>query len=268
MTELLSSRIAGWGIDVFRNDRNACPLPVWRAADAADRKGITEIRSIEGLYAMWDAMLERHPGLMIDNGNWRVTGPDIEVMRRSVGCLTRSETAGPSLSHPAYDQMQTASLSMWVPLHSTLLHGVDPYTFRSAATMGVAIGLDLRSKYIPIETVKHGIEELKSLRPYWLGDYYPLTPVDNDESHWCGWQFHRPDLAGGFAVLFRRPKSRESGLEVRLRGLRPKAKYEVTFAETYDVKDRSVMLGRELSRLPVTIASTPGSLLIRYRRIP
>ena len=101
-----------------------------------------------------------------------------------------------------------------------------------------------------------------------MGDYYPLTPIDNDESHWCGWQFDRPDMGSGFATLFRRPKSRESGLEVRLRGLLPKVKYEVTFAETYDVKDRSVKLGRELSRLPVTIASTPGSLLIRYRRIP
>ena len=159
-----------------------------------------------GLHALWDELIKRHPGLIIDNAQWKLQGSDIEKFRRTVGCLTRSESAGPSIPHPEWDQMQTASLSLWIPIHSTLVHGTDPYTFRSAATMGVAIGLDLGSDYVPIAELSKGIAELKSLRRYWLGDYYPLTEIDNDKSHWCGWQFNRPDLKSGFAMFFRRPE--------------------------------------------------------------
>jgi len=38
-------------------------LPFWREADAPDRQGITEIRQIEGMYAFFDALLERFPKL-------------------------------------------------------------------------------------------------------------------------------------------------------------------------------------------------------------
>ena len=41
--------------------------------------------------------------------------------------------------------------------------------------------------------------------------------------------------------------------------------YDVTFAETFDVKDTRVMKGSELGRLKVDIAHAPGSLLVRYR---
>ena len=39
------------GIDIYRQDFNMDPLPHWRANDAADRQGITEIRHVTGLLA-------------------------------------------------------------------------------------------------------------------------------------------------------------------------------------------------------------------------
>jgi alpha-galactosidase len=268
MTELMFDRIQEWGIDIFRNDRNTCPLPFWQAADTPDRQGITEIRQIEGLYAFWDALLQRFPKLMIDNGNWRGTGPDIEAMKRTVGCLTRSEAAEASLPSDAIiEQAQTAELSLWVPLDASLLGAVDPYTLRSTATTGVALGLDLQSSYIPVDQLKKAIEELKSLRPFWLGDYYPLAEINQDERAWCAWQFDRPDLKAGFGVFFRRPRSEQSTFESALRGLDPKATYEVTFAETYDMKEKRVMTGAALGKLRVEIGSAPGVMLVRYRRI-
>src|SRR5262249_34905820 len=100
MTETLSSRIDEWGIDIYRQDSNICPLPFWNSTDASDRLGIAEIRWVEGLYELWDKLLRTHPKLMIDNANWRITGPDIETMSRSVG-LTRSETECGGIPHPA-----------------------------------------------------------------------------------------------------------------------------------------------------------------------
>jgi alpha-galactosidase len=125
MTQLLSQRIQEWGVDIYRHDSNICPLPFWRAADKLDRQGITEIRDVQGLYKLWDGLLNSHPGLLIDNANWRITGPDIEVMKRSIGSLTRSEVDDSGLPYPVLDQAETAELNLWAPLDSTIVHGLD-----------------------------------------------------------------------------------------------------------------------------------------------
>ena len=268
MTDLIAGCIRDWGVDIYRNDRNTCPLPFWKQADTPDRQGITEIRQIEGMYAFFDRLLERFPKLTIDNANWRGTGPDLEMMQRSLGSLTRSELTSGGLAHPIPDQAHTLELSLWIPLDSNLLHAVDAYNFRSTMTTGVGIGLNLLSPYVPVDELRKGIAELKSVRPYWLGDYYPLTPATLDESAWAGWQFNRPEMGGGFAVLFRRPKSAQPTYNARLRGLDPQASYEVTFAETYAVKEKRVMAGAALAKLRVAISTVPGSVLIRYRKTP
>jgi alpha-galactosidase len=265
MTQSISGKITDWGIDIYRQDSNICPLPFWLAADTPDRQGITEIRWVEGLYGLWDGLLREHPKLMIDNANWRGTGPDLEVMSRSVGSLTRSETECGGIPHPTATQIQTAELSLWIPIGAGTVNGFDPYTFRSASTNGVGSGLDLNASFVPTEQVKRGITELKGIRPYWQGDFYPLTEITHDESAWAGWQFHRADLKGGFAVFFRRPQSQQSALQTGLRGLEPKANYDVTFAKTYDVSEKRRMTGEQLLHLRVEIDSTPGSTLVRYQ---
>jgi alpha-galactosidase len=266
MTALIAGQIRDWGIDIYRNDRNTCPLPFWQAADDEDRQGMTEILQIEGFYAFLDSLLERFPKLTIDNANWRVTGPDLEMMKRSIGSLTRTELAGPGLPHPVPEQAQTAQLSLWIPLHASLLHSMDTYSLRSTATTGVAIGLDLQSPYIPVGLMKKGIAEIKAIRPFWLGDYYPLTAINRDERSWCAWQFDRPDLGEGFAMFFRRSQAEET-LSTGLRGISPRANYQVSFAETYDVKEERTMAGAALIRVSVKISSAPGSMLVRYRRL-
>ena len=103
-----------------------------------------------------------------------MTGPDLEVMRRSIGSLTRSELTSGGLPHSLADQTQTAELSLWIPLDANILNAMNAYDFRSTATTGVAVGLDLISPYIPVEELRKAIAEVKELRPFWLGDYYPL----------------------------------------------------------------------------------------------
>jgi alpha-galactosidase len=142
-------------------------------------------------------------------------------MRRTTGLLKRSEVTASGVPAPIADQAQTAELSMRVPFHAQILNGVDPYNFRSTATTGVAIGLDLQSPYVPIDELRKAIAELKMLRPYWLGDCYPLTPINIERDTWCGWQFNRSDLKAGFAVLLRRPESVQTSYEAKLPGHRP-----------------------------------------------
>ena len=71
-------------VSCYRQDFNFDPLPYWRDNDAPDRQGISEIRYVEGLYTFWDELLERRPGLIIDNcasGGRRI---DLETISRSV----------------------------------------------------------------------------------------------------------------------------------------------------------------------------------------
>ena len=268
MTELLADRIRKWHVDIYRMDRNTCPVPFWEAADTPDRRGITEIRQIEGLYSVLDNLLNEFPALEIDNANWRVTGPDIEMMKRTIGSLTRSELTSGGLPHPIQDQAQTEVLNLWIPLNANLLHGVDPYNFRSTATTGVGIGLDLSSPYIDTAKLAAAIAEVKELRPFWLGDYYQMTAFTKADNDWSGWQFDRPDLNAGYAVLFRRPKSELPSMNLRLQNLTPTANYRVSVSEGFDKAPEQVVTGEKLMNLPVTIPSAPGSVVVRYRRTP
>lgn len=114
LASFISERIRVWGLDCFRHDANIAPLEFWRAADAPDRQGLTEIRWVEGLYAFWDELLRRHPHLLIDNcasGGRRI---DLETMSRSVP-LWRTDFPG----DPLGKQCHTYGLSFWVPLNGT-----------------------------------------------------------------------------------------------------------------------------------------------------
>ena len=71
-------------LDVYRNDNDINPLDLWLAADAPDRRGISEIRHVTGFLAFYDELLRRHPNLLIDNCCAGGRRNDIETLRRSV----------------------------------------------------------------------------------------------------------------------------------------------------------------------------------------
>jgi alpha-galactosidase len=264
LTDYLSERFEEWGVDVFRTDLCIDFLHYWKAADAPDRQGITEIRHIEGLYQWWDEMVRRRPGLMIDNcasGGRRL---DLETISRSYP-LWRSDSY--YKANPTLDQAQTAGLSLYLPQHAAGVWKVEPYAFRSAATTGAPLLCDVRAKEFSPETTKRALAEVKELRPCYFGDYYPLFPINASDEAWCGWQFDRSDLSRGFAMFFRRPKSAESVKTADLRGLDAAATYEVTLAEDYESKDVRTMSAAELGRLSIKIDSAPGSVLIKYRKL-
>ena len=51
----------------FRQDSNAELSTYFANGDEPDRRGVTEIKHIMGQYRLWDALLAKYPGLMIDN---------------------------------------------------------------------------------------------------------------------------------------------------------------------------------------------------------
>jgi alpha-galactosidase len=166
---------------------------------------------------------------------------------------------------PVQDQVQTAGLSLYVPLHAGGCWSVDPYGFRSIATTGTSFCPDLAK--IPAAEARQAIAEMKGLRALYQADFYPLLEINASQRAWCAWQFDRPDLGRGFAMVFRRDQSRYVTAEIGLRGLEAKANYEVLLAETYDPKPIRTMSGSELARLRITLDTAPASTLITYRKL-
>ncbi len=134
LTDLLVRRIGEFGMDWYRNDFNIDPLPFWRRNDPPDRQGMTEIRYVEGHYAMWDEMRERCPGLFIDNcasGGRRI---DLETIRRSIA-LWRSDTACGS-GRADWHQSQAFGMNCYLPLNEICAWTPDAYEMRSTSARG------------------------------------------------------------------------------------------------------------------------------------
>ena len=254
----------------LRWDFNIEPLGFWQRNDAPDRQGTTEIRHVEGLYSMWDELRARHPGLVIDlcaSGGRRI---DFEALTRGVP-LWHSDMQCNGKPGLSADQLQNAGLWQWVPMHGCGDFAYEPaYAFRSAMTAGnilVASNKEGRLSTADadtVEDVKRTVAIYRRLRPFMVGDFYPLFPHIKSEEVWFGYQFHRSDLNAGAAILFRREKCKDPKQAVPLREMNSRQRYDVSFEDTPEKKR---MTGAELSALPVEIPSMPGSVIVYYRAI-
>lgn len=267
MTDLLSQRISESGVTVYREDYNIDPLSFWRGADAEDRQGISEIRFVEGHYAMWDELRRRHPGLWIDNcasGGRRI---DLETCMRSVP-LWRSDTncwAG----HEEWNQMQTVALSQYVPLNTSAAWIPKSYTFRSSQTAGLLFEMPYKSPDYDLKNAQALIAEAKANRKYYYGDLYALSAVGVSTSDFCAYQCHRSDLDEGLVMAFRRPDCNTMGIIVSLNALNPASNYNLEFIDEQHKVTTSVVKGKQLLTEGVTIRipAKGESMLIRYKAV-
>ncbi len=430
LTDHIDQQITLADLQWLRWDFNIEPLKFWQRCDAVDRQGMTEIRHIEGLYAMWDELMRRHPGMIIDmcaSGGRRL---DIETYKRGLPLWhSDMQCGGPN---PDAEQLQNGGLFRWLPNHGCGNFGYEPsYAFRSAMTSGNILvghsaewlgrkhqeeeiawqeklgltmsswfvsgpyadpggavftfpfaperGVDLnerdsqgeliwakridwsypsphyfdekisgahylyRTIHSPQEqnvkvflgsddaihcwlndrlafvrridrSVDHGLDTTrlslrrgenkllikitnyggrsgfyfsltpldprfgkldtafpeteqevkttialyKKIRPYFLGDFYPLFPHDADTGSWYGYQFHRSDMQSGVLVLFRRALA-EKTTELRLHDVSSKDRLIMRSENSGNVTQHHGPV------LPVTVEKAPGSEILFYQ---
>ena len=276
ITALISRCIIEWDIDIYRQDFNISPLKYWEKNDDKDRKGTTELHYIEGLYTMWDELLSRHKNLVIDNCSSGCRRIDLETVSRSVPLwhsdiqafckespLGEDNPMGKGSAGPVTDQLQTAGLFLFIPFHSAGCWSFAPYRFRSVMTTGVVIVSDIRKNNFPIDLAKKSIAELKMLRKFFIGNYYPLTEICPDEREWFACQFHRPDLNEGVALVFRRSRSNCSSAKIALHEIEQECNYKVVLS---DNAQKEIIRGKNLLSMEVSIPFVSGSLIIHYSR--
>lgn len=271
LTQFISEKINEFGLGCYRQDFNIEPLPFWRAADAPDRQGIAEIRYIEGLYAFWDGLQQRHPGLIIDNcasGGRRI---DLETIGRATP-FWRSDGPRDAIAH----QCHTFGLLPWVPLSATSQDRAgDDYEFRSSMCSALCLNWwisgDAPAERIPenfpFGWAKKSLDRYLDLRPFYYGDFYPLTGYSQANDVWMAYQLDRPGAGDGLVIVLRRPGSPYETARFQLQQMAANARYQVT---DLDSREALEWTGRDLISpgLRIVVGQAPGSALFTYRRMP
>lgn len=251
------------GIDYYRQDFNMLPAGYWRDADEPGRSGIKEIRHIENLYKFWDYLLDRFPGLLIDNcasGGKRL---DWESIGRSAP-LWRSDYY--HYDDPDGYQCHTYGLNFFLPIHGTGILLPDQYSFRSSLSSALQCNWKVTEPGVSVLDMQQRIREYRDIREYYYEDYYPLSGTGDltGSDVWLAYQMHRPSDDSGIVVAFRRQDAPDAEYTVRLGGLTPDATYTLLDCDT---QAETVRSGRELTEgLTLRLDNPKSSLLIKYRK--
>jgi alpha-galactosidase len=178
----------------------------------------------------------------------------------------KSEKANSYLWNAATkNQLMSAGLNRYVPVSTCGQMGSAPYLFRSGLNGGIAFCEDVQPDGYPRAELARGIVEGKRIRPYWFGNFYPLSPVTLKATDWCVTQYHRPAEQDGIVMGFRRDQA-PSDFPVALREIDPDADYSVTWSYGYEVSESRTLRGSELKKLRLHIEAFPGSVLVEYKR--
>ena len=262
----LTKMIRENGIDVYRQDFNTDPLGFWRLRDAPDRKGYTENRYITNLYRLWDALLDEFPGLLIDNCSSGGRRLDFEMNSRSVP-MWRSDTGSSPGSEEVpvwnWNQNQTLGLTRYLPYHATSTWSTEAYKVRSAATMGLAVDLDVLSPEFDPSALFAPLNEALALREIWDGDFYPLTEATLSDEVWTAYQLDRGER--GFCAFFRRKDAPESRT-FALNAIEADAEYEIALTDEDYRTEKKTVRGAEFKDFTANVPLPNGSLILRYEK--
>lgn len=276
------------GVDIYRQDFNMDPGPTWASLDEPERRGVSEIRHISGLYRLWDALREKYPDMLIDNcasGGRRL---DFELVGRShVYCrsdylIWRQGNLSNSNYTPEFHRYQivmgqnaTLNTLAWVPFQGGEANGAtwfDDGEIFSLIAPGLVFTLPdwdggcLRRDFTPAETAwfQKMFAVADRARQLLTGKFYPLTPPRTlDESVWAAYEALIPETGEGFAAFFRRCVA-PAEQTFALQGLDDDATYELTDASTGVV---SRATGRELRHYTVTLEKAPDGRIVFFRRL-
>jgi alpha-galactosidase len=203
--------------------------------------------------------LRRHPNLWIDTCASGGRRNDLETLRRSVPLL-RSDY----FTDPTAQQAQTHGISPWMPYYGSGMGTSDVYWFRSCIFPASRIGWDARKKDLDYPLLRRMIAEFRRVEPYLLGDFYPLTPYSLANNAWMAWQYDRPEIGEGAIQVFRRPECASETMRIKLRGMKPAARYTLA---NFDPAPAIELSGKELMEMgiPVKIAGRPGAVILVYK---
>ncbi len=248
--DTISNIIRRLNVDIYRQDFNFDPLKFWDKNDSPDRRGITQIKHINGMYRLWDSLLNEFPALVIDNcasGGKRI---DIETLKRSVP-LWRSDYQCPANFPPDASQAHNINFAEWIPYSGSGSgrEWGDEYRIRSAYACGLTTNYAYSQRNKFPESAeqlkwikKYSVEYLK-IRDYLSCDIYPLLNGVSGPDSWCAAQYDRPEKNDGIIQIFKREKSPYDSASFTLGNIFENKTYVFTDA---DSNEKYTITGKEL----------------------
>ncbi len=273
LVQTLTDSMQENGVDYYRED----PPPIYGGEDEEGRVGVCEMKAVESLYAIWDALRERFPGLLIDNCGGGGSRVDLETVSRAY-VLWRSDYNCHPAADPIGSQVGNMGLGRFVPLVACAppTHPGDDYTFRSGLYGGMGFGLfhvcafDEAPTYpaadYPVEWHRQKIQEYQDCKPYFSGDFWVLADCGAEDDVWAAYQMDRPDLGRGVILAFRRPNCKEERCTVR--PVLAPGRYELTNRDTGEQTVLNTAAQQEFSlSLTLTADKPAASVMLTYRRV-
>lgn len=280
------------GVDVYRQDFNLDPLDYLKRIETPDRVGIAQIKFVEGLYKLWDALLAKFPHLMIDDCASGGRLIDVETMMRAIPLWQSDMACRPT---PAAMQNETLCLSRYLPYHQAATFDEHPYFLRSTMTTGVACQFDFLVGEVPPETVPNSLkilveerfvcstllncgkfntkyvsdalEDVIRLKEYWEGDFTALTEPSITRDAIIAYNLYLPEEDRGVVVVLRREEAPDK-FTIKLPTIHADKKYKVTLCDDDFVETEQIISGDVLfNGYEVTIKDAPGSLLVFYQSV-
>lgn len=275
------------GVDIYRQDFNVDPAPVWAGDDEPGRRGVSEIRHVAGLYRLWDALRAEFPDLLIDNCASGGRRMDFELVGRSHVCC-RSDYFVPRTSDPArpcdpekhrgqivLGQNATVNTLAWAPFQESEANCCTLYDdaeFFGALGTGIVFSApdwgdgtgDCDFSTEETAWFRRMLRVADRVRRILMGKFYPLTDaLTTSEELWAAYEGLLPETVEGFAAFFRR-KAAPATRTFQLRGIDPAARWKVEDASTGEARELS---GEELENFTVTLENAPSGRLIFFRKV-
>ncbi len=260
--ELLSYYIKKLDLSCYRQDFNKNITECMKQADEENRRGITEIKHIMGMYRLWDYLLNEFPGLLIDNcasGGRRI---DIETLKRSVPFF-RSDYQCNFNENPEVLQTHNANISCYLPINGcTTKTKSDDYAIRSSysSSWGGAFynAIFQTMDEDDFKWAKKMTDEYRSLRKYFSMDFYNHGSSVFDDTSWAIWQYHDEDTQTGIVMAFRRVNSPFDNVEINLKGFKNGASY--TFTNIDDRTSQNIT-----DTLKITLPEKRSCTIFKYK---
>lgn len=262
MFNMLTKYIDELDIGCYRQDFNVELTEFFKLNDTPDRRGITEIKHIMGLYELWDRLLEKYPSLLIDNCSSGGRRFDIETLKRSIPFF-RTDYQVLFTADPEVIQVHNNG-AKYLPYLGCTTKVMTKYALRSA--FSTSFGFQAWSRdhqemsEEDFETLKVVCDEYLKIRKYFSCEYYSHGSNVFDTSAWTIWQYNDKETQSGVVIAFRRSESPFDNATIKLKGLRENQKYSF---HNFDTNEKFV----SDDNLSIKINDKKSSVIIEYKLV-
>jgi alpha-galactosidase len=246
----------------YRQDFNTDLTSFFKVNDEENRRGITEIKHIMGMYELWDGLLQKYPDLIIDNCSSGGRRIDIETLKRSIPFF-RSDYQCFFNANAEVLQIHNTNASAYFPyMGCTSKTKNDTYAIRSSYSSswgGAFYNTIFQSmNEEDFKWAKQITDEYRKIRKYFSMDFYNHGSNKFDSTAWTIWQYHDNETQSGIVMAFRRIESPFDQVKIDLKGLLPNKLYTFTNLDDCSAQDKKNSI---IIRLP----QKRSSVILKYQ---